>query len=365
MYMAPLTDATKDLLWADYTTLSAINTCPRWGLVRYIHGKTWENNNRAMALEAGSACHEVFAAVRFFDLLMNGPKYMDFTDKTLEYIYAHAERTFGYERWNESIQYLDSGEDQLTKCIQMSMHLLNTCGFYDDPRDRRRTLTNIETACLAYIQRYEFARYIPVVSDDGFVGIEVPISTVVCDASGKPLFNFRGKVDALCHDVQHNGHVGVHENKTGARIDAVWAGSHEVSHQVTGYMLGASVIMHQHKWLWKTVFELNNTAIMWGLQLPLPAAFDFSGISRVPVTRDQFQLCEWYKWVEHTMSLVAGHLDTPTDAPGYTHSCSRYFTLCSFVPLCTADPVERKHVFEHEMIINKWNPLDEHKGNVT
>ena len=48
----------------DNTRLVAINTCPVWGAVRYGLGLAMPSRSRAMALEAGSACHEVFAAAR-------------------------------------------------------------------------------------------------------------------------------------------------------------------------------------------------------------------------------------------------------------------------------------------------------------
>ena len=42
----------------DHTKLSAINTCPTWGILRYTMHKTMGGSSRAMALEAGGAAHE-------------------------------------------------------------------------------------------------------------------------------------------------------------------------------------------------------------------------------------------------------------------------------------------------------------------
>src|ERR1044072_1768379 len=53
----------------DYTKLTALNTCPRWGLIRYDQHKKMPGNSREMSLELGSAAHQAFAAIRWFELL--------------------------------------------------------------------------------------------------------------------------------------------------------------------------------------------------------------------------------------------------------------------------------------------------------
>ena len=52
----------------DYTKLSAINTCPTWGIIRYSKHLTMPGGGRAMALEAGSAMHECFSVIRLIQL---------------------------------------------------------------------------------------------------------------------------------------------------------------------------------------------------------------------------------------------------------------------------------------------------------
>src|SRR5689334_14562472 len=53
----------------DYTKLTALNMCPRWGLIRYDQHKRMPGCSRSMSLEAGSAAHQAFAAIRWFELL--------------------------------------------------------------------------------------------------------------------------------------------------------------------------------------------------------------------------------------------------------------------------------------------------------
>ena len=59
----------------DNTKLVALNTCPTWGIIRYEHHRTYLSGNRAMALEAGGAAHQAFAAVRLCDLHWSGGEF--------------------------------------------------------------------------------------------------------------------------------------------------------------------------------------------------------------------------------------------------------------------------------------------------
>jgi hypothetical protein len=146
----------------DNTKLVAGNTCPRWGILRYQMHKVHEHslNSRAMALEAGSACHEVFAAVRLYQLYfydtMNNRSPLHGNDGRAERLFdLHGMRLFGEGRWALLKEVIEnaSKEDEHTRFIRFALTALETSGFYDDPRDKRRTMSNLEEACLAYIDR--------------------------------------------------------------------------------------------------------------------------------------------------------------------------------------------------------------------
>ena len=62
------TEADQVLPTYDHTKLSAINTCPTWGILRYDMHKQMPGQGRALALEAGSAMHECFAFIRLVTL---------------------------------------------------------------------------------------------------------------------------------------------------------------------------------------------------------------------------------------------------------------------------------------------------------
>ena len=68
------------------------------------------------------------------------------------------------------------------------------------------------------------------------------------------------------------------------------------------------------------------------------------------------------KPISKRQRLLKRWSDAPTDATMFTHSCSRYFSSCSLLPLCADTAEQRKHVFENEMVVQKWNPLAELEG---
>src|SRR5262245_19456166 len=119
----------NDLLWIDHTKASAINTCPMRGMVRYVEGKTPTAEGRNLALETGSACHEVFAAARYASL---------FEGNDADFVRSQCERHFGSDRYTQmySVYTASEGSDKRTN---FSLEALHTSGYYDDPRDKRRT----------------------------------------------------------------------------------------------------------------------------------------------------------------------------------------------------------------------------------
>jgi hypothetical protein len=66
--VSPLTEAEAKSFsarnqWLDHTRVTAIHTCPRWGIVRNMHGKSLEVEGRAVALECGNALrHSIVVA---------------------------------------------------------------------------------------------------------------------------------------------------------------------------------------------------------------------------------------------------------------------------------------------------------------
>lgn len=332
----------------DFTKLTAINMCPRWGLIRYDQHKKMPGNGRSTALEMGAAAHECFAAVRLFELLEFGPTvYGD------QYDQAQIDHAgiglFGADRYAEIVRLWSSGDDVRRRVNSVAIYVANTSGYYDDPSDRRRTLSNLETAIVAYIDRSELGTRIPIVKP--FIGIEVPFDVTVEFQHDGPnswteSLRYVGRVDGV---VNAGVGVEVEENKTASRLDKSWHDSFLTSHQVTGYCVALSTLLGM---------EISEARIR-GMMVPLPKTYDMGGISNVTVSRDQWRRREWVKWLYDTYLVWQKWKDRPLDAPEYTHSCNRYFTSCSFIPLCAmADPEDRKLTFE-QMEHDEWSPLAE------
>lgn len=339
----------------DNTKLVAINTCPLWGIGRYTHHKTFEGMGRAMALEAGAASHEVFAAHRLYSFMEYGAEFYGAEQESVTRAYTLAgTRIFGEERFAEMRGAVDPREDYRSRCQQFALTALYNSGFYDDPGDKRRTTTNIEEMCIAYMDKYDWRKQLPFWDGDEFLGIEIEVDAVILieyidadDNDHSIIIRFIGKADGIHYVDDTSADLRVHENKTASRLGDAWEMSWETNHQPTGYMIALSAMLSQPI----------SQALMLGTCLPLPKSYTVNGLARVVVRRAEWQLLEWFQWVLHTTLLHEQYKDNPMDAPMYTHSCNRYFRPCSFIPLCSEEPEQRVLMFE-EMTKQEWNPLN-------
>jgi hypothetical protein len=345
--------ATKEdshLLAYDHTKLSAINTCPTWGILRYSMHKTMPGSARSMALEAGSAAHEAFAAVRLYQFL----KFQAKSDEQKHNAKRKGIELFGPYRYADMTGTLSDTSTHRTNCINFALQALETCDFYDDIGDTRRTVTNISESVIAYIDAYDFERY-PIWERDSTdprsdTGIEIAFDIVVDitysinnheKASTKA--RFTGKLDGLHWNKDK---LIVIENKTGARLDDSWLSQWILSHQITGYCLAATTF---------TGIECNN-ALVSGMRIPI-GKIPAEGIREEYVPRKPIMLEKWANWFVTSINEEQKWRYNVTQAPMYTHSCNRYFRSCSFLPFCAADSVEEKEEIIQEMETDEWNPL--------
>ncbi len=341
----------------DNTKLVALNTCPTWGIVRYELHRTYLSGSRAMALEAGGAAHESYAAIRLADLYFNGRNFYPDLPVT-EIATARATQLFGSERTEGWLQVLNNGEDSERAIVLGALEIFGTSGYYEDPNDRKRTIANIEEALIGYCERYPIGQTMPVVIGE-FVGVEIPIDMYLeIDTDEFPhdsdeeyktyKFRFVGRVDGVHFTDTTLQHISVEENKTASRLDDAWRMSFTVSHQPTGYMLAIESLLGR---------EVRNATIR-GMAIPLPKSYDYGGIVNEPIYRNEQHFIEWAHWVVHTMNITEPYLEQSTNAPKYTHSCNRYFRPCPLIPFCDSDPEERQLMLD-EMEVQKWSPLEE------
>ena len=345
------TDDDKDIPAYDHTKLSAINTCPTWGILRYSLHKRMPSSNREMALEAGATAHEGFAAVRWYQFKMFQAK-----SKT-EHVIADTQgiRLFGEDRFIRMHDTLSKGATHRTNAINFAIEAVESYGFYDDITDNRRTISNITESLISYVDSYDMERY-PIWTRDSEdaetdIGIEIPFDIVVSilhEIDGVPVLpmqaRFTGKMDGLHWNKDK---LIIIEEKTGARLDEHWLSQWVLSHQITGYCLAASTF---------TAAPCNH-ALVSGMRIPI-GKVPAEGIRKEYVPRSPLMFEKWANWFVTSINTDQQYRDSVVDAPMYTHSCNRYFRSCSFLPFCVADSVEEKEHIMSEMETDEWSPLE-------
>ena len=335
----------------DHTKLSAVNTCPTYGILRYQLHKQMPSEGRAMALEAGSAMHECFSFIRLISLMQQYDGRPEFQDKLWD---TQMLRLFGPERTQYVNTSLELSSDKVDVAKVGGLAVLETSGFYDDPRDKRRTLSNLEECLYAYVNRWRWDHPVWMRDpDDPYsdVGIEIPFDLVVAirapsnAVSEHMVLRLTGRIDGIHYNTR--GELSIHDNKTASRLGDAWSNAFLLSHQITGYCVAASTFIQA---------PVNKAEIL-GLSIPLPRTYDLGGYVREVVPRYDYHYARWLDWLVHTVQLTRQYAGNPFDAPKYTHSCSRYFRPCSMIPFCDADD-EEQHRIVAEMQDDEWSPLN-------
>ena len=324
------------LPWLDHTRITALLACPKWGMIRYMEGKTIEAK-RSMALEAGGALHECFAFHRLHHLFHQQAR--------PDVATRHAAVVYGADKAPQMIQLLE--ERNLNAAM---LECLYATGYYNDPNDAKRTLENMEVSLLHYVANHDLSLN-PIYFDDEFVGIEVPIQFVMeftyRIAPGGPTsivcYVYTGRADGVSYDAQG---LIIEENKTSTSLAGDWSTQWHTSHQPTGYCVGIGLALGKPC----------NRANIIGLQIKLPRNV-LDGYKPVPVERHPRQFNEWVQWVWSAALVYEANKDTPAEAPMNTHYCYRYFHPCPFWMMCSGDE-ETFNDFYSEMVVDQWNPLE-------
>lgn len=312
----------QHLPYYSHSIAEAIATCPKWGLIRYKQRKYFRSNYRALALEAGSTMHDVFAAFRVWQLgRLQG---------LTEHFEHHAFRLFGEERMKQCWEpRTDARDEVLAFCFQ----ILNTSDFYDDPSDNVRTMSNMEETTIRYVDTMlAVAEKNPVWVADiddptGLVGIEIPFDMVIDDE-----IRYIGTIDGIA---DRSGVPRLEENKTASRLDEAWRESFRVKFQPTGYTVAAKLITGNP--------EITETKII-GVKLKQTRSVE--DMLTFTEYRDEESIRHWYNFIRFTHDLAERYKETPLDAPMFTHSCNRYFRPCGFIDLCSASYDDQVAMFE-------------------
>lgn len=332
----------------DHTHLSSINTCPTWGIVRRSMRLKMPGSARAMALEAGSAAHDAFAAVKLYQYMYVQAK----GGKELLIADWNGLRLFGAERLSHLMDSVSKTATTRTNLISFALEALYTSGFYDDPMDKKRTVTKISEALIVYIDRWDLERYPIWVADKtdpkSLIGVEIPVNmklTIKPTMTGPDMvIRYTGRLDGLLLD---DNKPFVVDDKTGARIDDAWLAQWLLSHQITGYCLCAGVLVKE------PVYD----AHVIGMSIPAAKEIVMT-VRQENVKRNTRMFKDWANWVHHTVKMDEEFKDRPETAPMYTHSCNRYFHPCSLLPFCSEDEEGRKQMLT-ELEHDPWDVLDD------
>jgi len=352
----PLAEAKKlrdsGTIFYDYTKLTAINTCPTYGVLRYAHHKTeipLTMSGRKLAIEAGKACHDFFAALRMWTLLQRADNFGDYSNMH-EKVHAHGFKLFGRDRWQSMISQPQDADPQ-TNALNFALDALHTSGYYDDPSDRKRTMSNMEASMIAYLTRY-FQSDMPVAVKGDLIGVEIPFVLEVTRTSVKEGYFFEqerqthyycGRIDGVhCY----GDGLAVAENKTAAQLSSTWRTAFAISNQVTGYTIAGTEIFQE---------EITNAFVM-GSQIPVPRDV-YNGTVFEPLTRGMSDRIRWCEWFFGSIETYERFVPQPTAAPRYSHSCNRFFSACEFIPFCASTRDEQDSILE-DMRVDEWSPLD-------
>lgn len=333
----------------DNTKLVAMNTCPTWGILRYQMHRTLPGSGRAMALEAGTVMHEVFAMIRLLTLFSNNHH-----ENIPEIVKHHLIRIFK-DRGGDLYNLFSDGEigDIYELANTAAIQVIETSGFYDDPSDRRRTINNLILCASHYIQHWDFSTQIWVrdlnnpTSD---IGVEIAFDTTaeLHHLYGSNYFRLTGIIDGISVSQTSEGQLIIEENKTASRLGDAWSMPFHINSQPTIYLLAASAFTKQ---------EVNHARII-GLAIPIPKSSAAMPMIVERVTRKIHHYQDFVAWLFHTIDMYERYQDNPHAAPRFTHSCNRYFRPCSFIPFCDADPEEQKQMIENDFVENVWTPLE-------
>jgi len=314
-----------------HSITTAILTCPKWGIIRYMKGLYFKTNYRAMALEAGSAMHEVFSSIRLWQLWRKqGLK---------DHAAYHGKRLFNTEeypnRWETILKTAtDQKRDPRNELEMLCFGTIHTGTFYDDPRDKNRTIANLEEATLRFVKEQwaTMDRNQIWVEDENdptsAVGIENTWAIVVDEK-----FIYIGTVDGI--SVRADGKsLRLEELKTASRLDDAFRRAFEVSQQPTGYMVMSEMT---------TGLVVEQTRI---LGIKVKQTGNHEDYIAFEAWRDNDKKLEWLDTINYAHNLYMQYKDDVLNSPMFTHSCNRYYNPCGFVDLCAGTKVEQQWMFE-------------------
>jgi hypothetical protein len=290
-----------------------------------------------MALECGELMHQVFAAVRIWQL------------SKVQNLDMHAQavgrRIYKSARWNAVWNRCMTQTDERDQLLELCFAVLQTGGWKDDERDQTRTMTNMELASICYVDEHlpkmgNWPIYVRDQADpQSLVGIEQVFDIVLVYEDNKEI-RYVGTIDGLVIK-QATGEYYLDENKTAARLGDAWKLSFDTRHQLTGYCAASTTVFGFDK----PVYRCRVT----GLRIkPTNKGEDVYPFE--PSMRTVESIDHWATWVREMVETYERYEGDFEHATRYTHSCNRYFRPCSLLPFCS-DTAEGRQLAFNELMV--------------
>ena len=275
--------------------------------------------------------HQYFAAMRCWQLwkMQALPEHAQLT----------GERIFGADRWVDIWKATLKQSGDIEQLGQLAVEVLNTSGYYDDPKDKVRTLANMQTAAVVYAKEsYPYLYAWPIwVADVKSplkpVGVEQVFDCVLEYTDGKRI-RFIGTLDGILRNASRDMRITMADNKTASRMDRGWKESQKIKHQFTGYMACGMAIFQIEMW---------DARIYGCLIKPVYKGEDVH-VEVIKRTRDD--IGHWANWVRRQVETFEEYQVDWEHAERRTHSCNRFFRPCALIPFCGDTPQGRREQWD-------------------
>lgn len=311
--------------------LEALVTCPRWGLINSVNRRSFTENARSMALEAGSTMHEVFSVLNLLQvgLVQGKVEHMNYHGNVL-FPGRWAGITAKLDPLQHDKRSADIIEDVLLRCLASSE-------FYDDPGDQFRTMSNLERAAFELYNYWvnvlsEFTIETNTLPEEP-IGVERSIDVVLMSEGHKPI-RFIGLADAVYRNAETKK-VTLGEYKTSSRVTDSYLESFQTRNQISAYLLGLHADYSDY---------MTGNAIIIASEMPPKATKQ--NVQHIMVSRDVDSYESFFTACQFGMQLIDQFGNAPTDAPMFTHSCNRYFRTCSLMSMCTCTAQDRRETYD-------------------
>lgn len=339
-----------DMPYLTSSIIEAVNTCPKWGLVHNIYRKRFVTGYRQMALEAGSAMHDVFAAYNLWHLAR--------TQGLLDHAVFHGTELFGQDRFKflDLTTFVNVAEGKEANALnRLAYNVIGSSNFYDDPNDKNRTVANLEHAAIELAEYFlmnhtAYPLYVADKQDPSApVGIEQSLDVVITvklsDGTEQPI-RMIGLADALYQN-ELTKLVTLGEYKTTSTMNDAWHDAFRMRHQITLYNLALEAYFPGH---------VSGNTILTGTAIP-PRKTTMN-VQHFSVSRDREHMLTLLDTALFTMDVIDTYKDTPLIAPHFTQSCSRYFRPCSLIDLCSSAKEDQEVMFEQMQIEPELSPSE-------